>query len=560
MSAKGQSRLNEVSGKEPSEERVSPLFARNDPPIPADHIAEIKLQRLLGKDRHVDLPMSDFYIQGDPDDHFVIDPYDVDEQDLQKQFGGGEYWIEARRKPDGALWKGSGRRLVLGGPPKGSDDQEDESDEDEQEYEEPGTVTVTPPTAPVIDPNQHKVYELLDRQSKMTQEHADLQVKLAQERADRETAMERERANRESQAARERADRETAMAQDYAERKVAMHGEFATTILQMAQGQGNKDPNASQEVVRVLREENDSLRARLRQDNDDIRREHRESLDKRDRQHEDTLRADRQRADREIDDLRRRGQAQEDELRRRWMDDAAELRSRHERDMTQARGELLELRTKLQGDLDRARQDYDQRIRALERENIDLEKKANGIQAELNAVQNAPPGGPTITDRIMAMAQTPVGQAMLGQVLAATMANAAPPAPATPVPVAAPQGFPPNVSNDPGMGYVNPDVSPESHSVARSNVIPFTPTAAVPAPWMSPTVPSVVEVPRPVMPPTESQPMAATMAATMATSTQPHGPVTETSAPPIENARSSMNGAAPHAAVEPIESTPATPA
>jgi hypothetical protein len=564
VSAKGQTRLSEVSSKEPSEERVSPLFARNDPPIPADHIAEIKLQRIVGKDRHVDLPMSDFYLDGDPEELFVISPYTVNEQELQAQFGGGEYWIEARRKPDGALWKGSGRRLVLGGAPKGSGDPDENEEEYEQEHVEPTPVPVTPPPAPPppVDLNQHKVYELLDRQSQMAKEHADLQVRLAQERADRETEM-----------ARERATRDTALAQDYADRKVAMHNDFATTMLQMAQGSNNKDPNASQEVVRVLREENDSLRARLRQDTDDTRRAHREDLDKRERQHEDTLRADRQRADREIDDLRRRSQVQEDELRRRWTDDSAELRSRHERDMTQARGELLalrtqlqgemlELRTKLQGELDRARQDYEKRIRDLERENIELEKKANSVQAELDAVQNAPPGGPTITDRIMAMAQTDVGQALLGQALRTTMAGAPPaqPTPSAFPPVAPPQGI--TVPSAPGIsttGPVDPTQSvaslngraPDLYTYTQSNVIPFTPSAAVPAPWMPPAQPATVPVT-----PVESQPVAM--------ETQPHVPTVEASGPTAENtmpARGSFMNGATHT-TEPSESIPpaATPA
>lgn len=461
MSAKGQVRSNEASSKETSEERVSPLFARNEPPIPADHIAEIKLQRLVGKDRHVDLPMSDFYIDGDPEDIFVIDPYEVDEQDLQAQFGGGDYWIEVRRKPDGSLWKGSGRRLVLGGPPKneGKVDMphEDENQDDDEDENEPNAV----PSA-ASDSADPRLFELLRDQMKQTQN---------------QTA------------------REAQMARDHARTAVDMYREFSSSILGVTQG---KDKGSSDEIVRLLRDENEAIRSRSRQDIEDLRRSHHSELDKKDRQHEDDRRSDKQRVEREIDDLRRRSQVQEDELRRRWTDDTAEQRSRYDRDITQMRGELIDLRTKLQGDHDRSRLEYEQRIRTLERENIELEKRANSIQAELDAVQNAPPGGPTMTDRLIAIAQTPVGEAMLRQVLGAAMASA------TPTPAAAiPQGAIgyQNAASMPsaaGAGPMNPDGSlsgSPSGSPLVPRPLPFTPSAAVPAPWMHPAQPAMAEMP-----------------------------------------------------------------
>jgi hypothetical protein len=451
-SQKGQARTNTDSRKEsPSSQAIAPLFARIA--IPADDIMEITLERLVGpRDEHVQLAKSDFCVDGDPKHPFAINPYQHNEQDLQAQFGGGTYWIEARRKPDGAVMKDSGRRLVLDGRPKTDsiDEEEEEDDDDDIDARNEPAVRLVPK-----EPDASAQYiAMIERQLQRQEASADQQMRLTKEHAEKETKMAREHASKE----------------------VEMHHSMASTMLQLAHG---KETGASEELVRLLRDEISSLRTKHERDLDEFRRSNREELTKRDRTADEAGRDLKRSAERDLDDARRRYQVQEDDTRRRWHEDIAEMKARYERELTQTRGEVIEVRTKLQGDLDRARHEADARIRELERENIDLEKQLNAKQAEVDAAENAPPGGPGMFDRIIALAQTDAGKAMLAPIVQGMMTGATgAPGGVPQMPLSVPAGPMPQSPEMPQS--MPPGFPPQSSTPA------YIPPALVPVPWMPP--------------------------------------------------------------------------
>lgn len=449
-----------------SEGKVCPLFASHDPPIYADQVAEIRLYRMNKKSEPLELAAEDFHIDGDPEDLFVIDPYETTAQELQLQFGGGIFWIEAYRKPDGVVWKGSGRRLVLAGPSKATEPgtvrtkareedgaESEEEEQDDEDEEEARASKISPSFLAAI------------------REEADKRARYAQEEADKRAKMAEENARQMAEQAREDRDK-----------TVDMHQMFAAAMLNV--GKSNSDPTAAEERIRILRDENESLRNRLNREQDDLRQKHREDLARRDTHHEEAMRGERQRTDGQIDEMRSRHRTQEDEQRRRAAEDVQEIKSRYEQQLSQLREERSAERMKLQGEIERDRARYEEQIRTLQRENIDLEKKTNASEAALEALQNAPSGGPGLMDYVVRLAATPIGERLFAGALARAQAVAAAAASADPGAVAS-QQMPAQQSAEQVAPAPNPAPSPAPEPVA-AQAPTFVPTPATPTPWATP--------------------------------------------------------------------------
>lgn len=497
-----------------SEGKVCPLFAQHDPPIYADHVAEIRLYRSNKRDERFELAAEDFYIDGEPEDLFLIDPYETTAQELQLQFGGGIFWVEAYRKPDGVIWKGSGRRLVLAGPskitepgtarPKGRDEGDEEAEEEEET--EPQT-RFAQPAASTEASYVNAIREEASQRARFAQEEADKRAKMAEDNAQRVADMARE-------------DRD---------KTVDMHQMFAAAMLNV--GKSNSDPTAAEERIRILRDENDSLRNRLSRDLDDLRQKSQEDLRKRDthheeamrgerQRHEEFIRAERQRVDGQTDEMRSRHRTQEDELRRRWGDDVQEIKSRYEQQLSQIREERSAERMKLQNEQERDRAKYEEQVRLLQRENIDLEKKTNATEAALEALQNAPSGGPGFMDYLVRFAATPVGERFVAGALARAQAAAAAAAANADPAVAVSQQAP--AQQTPEQAAPAPSPAPSSAPEPAAPQAPvFVPSPAAPTPW----------APQPA--------------------TQPMSPASNTPAPAVDATRpvatSTMSGAVPEA-------------
>jgi hypothetical protein len=519
-------RVQEPLVSEPvSEGKVCPLFARQVPPIYADDVLEIKLQRIDKKGTHVDLAMEEFYIDGDPEEEpFAIDPYETTEQDLQLQFGGGTYWIEAFKKPDGSVWKGSGRRLVLGGPSKAVDptakrakgpgDEDDESEDDEDEEREAAlgpSLVQTPVESPLLEA-MRIAQQNADRQAQLAREASERQARLAQEAADKRAAL-----------AEQNARQQQAMMTEHVNRTIDLNQMFTTAMLT------RNDPTATEERIRALRDENESLRSRLSRDLDDVRQKHRDDLSRLESQHNETLRAERgrheelmrterQRNDTQIDELRSRHRAQEDEQRQRWTHDVQDIRSRYEQQLSQLREERSAERMKLQGEQERDRTKYEEQIRSLQRENLELEKKQITAQAELEALQNAPPSGPNFMEYLVRFAGTPFGERVLVGVLAKAQAAAA----AAEANAATAQQAQVQQASEPSAAepVAAQPQAPET-AAPQQRVGVFAPTPSAPTPWATPapsppaqTAPPATQASEPIVDATRPVNTSVTTAAT----------------------------------------------
>jgi hypothetical protein len=134
---------------DPNVRQLSPLFTDlvgdedNQRYLYADEIGSFKLSRIdptsPNRTRRVKVPRPDFRINGS-DDYFEIGP-ETTEDDLEEQFGLGEYYIEAFG-PDHRLLPG-GRNLHLGGvlkrgglPVKPEPEVEDPDDDDDDDDDE----------------------------------------------------------------------------------------------------------------------------------------------------------------------------------------------------------------------------------------------------------------------------------------------------------------------------------------------------------------------------------------------------------------------------------------
>jgi len=532
-----------------SEGKVCPLFARHVPPICADDVAEIKLQRIDKKGTHVDLAMEEFYIDGDPEEEpFAIDPYETTEQDLQLQFGGGVYWIEAFKKPDGSVWKGSGRRLVLAGPAKATDptakrvkehDDEDEEDDDEDEDQQRGPALGPSAAQP---PAESPLLEAM----RIAQQNADRQAQAAREAAERQARMAQEASDKRAALAEQNARQQQAMMTDHVNRTLELNQMFTTALLT----NNRNDPAAAEERIRALRDENESLARRLSRDVDDLRQknqadlarletQHAEAIRAERSRHEELMRAERQRNDTQIDELRSRHRSQEDEQRQRWNNDVQETRSRYEQQLSQLREERSAERLKLQGEQERDRAKYEEQIRTLQRENLDLEKKQITAEAELEALQNAPPSGPNFMEYLVRFAGTPIGERVLVGVLAKAQAAAAA---AEASAANAQQGQAQQVT-DPTATEPMPAPSQAAEPTApqeRGSV--FTPTPSTPTPWAAPAPsPAAQTMPQPPAPVVDATRPVATSVTTaapqdMQTNGVAHAPAPEAAASAQDNA------------------------
>lgn len=447
---------------------ICPLFAEAEPPIYAKNVLKVRLQRIdksTGSSRGAKVPLAkeDYWIDGEEQTPFEINPYKTTEEDLQEQFGCGEYWIDAFDQ-QGKVFP-NGRRLVLGGPLRRKGqviEQEIEDDETELEVPARGSTVV-----------ETRMFTMME---KMFNERA----RQAQDQA------ERERHNAQEHVAQER---------ENSRRQMDMHGHFSEAMLKIATDQ-NKQDIAPMEVIQTLRSQIDSLSKKHLRDEEERIKDHRSEIEQMRRDREDLVRAQRseleeerrrsrddlKRRDDEISDLRKRSMDTEEELRRRWQRDTDELRSRHEKDLLQLRADATQFQSKIGGEaetrfrkLETENEELRKDIRDLERDNIKLERdlaKAQVPEPEAPAdggiLAQAMPLLKGVAGEVLQKMMQPANQApqnmpaqqtvppdmyaeMLRQQYATQMAQAAqaPQASPTPAPPSMPQEPAPSAPNPP---------------------------------------------------------------------------------------------------------------
>ena len=332
--------------KEESRGTICPLFAECEEPLYSDEISKIRICRLgdknsMNRNGKIPLRKEDYYVDEDPKNIFKINPYTTTEEDLQEQFGEGEFFIDALRKPDGKVMPG-GHRLVFQGP--------DGSDEEEEEEK-----------AKPAQPESIVPREMLDLF------HKTLEMQSA------------------SSQQRENLIRETSKSQ------AEMQSTFATTLMKMATDDKGKGSDYNV-LIRMLQGEVEEIRKKAARDEEDLRRQHRVDIEKREREVEDLRRDHREqlaKRDREVDEIRSRASKEDDDARRRWRDDVTDLRTKYEREIAQSRAESGEIRLKLQTELDQTKSRLDQRVYQLEKENIKLEKDLAIARTEQRAAESA---------------------------------------------------------------------------------------------------------------------------------------------------------------------------
>lgn len=370
---------------------VCPLFAEVLPPIYAKNIGRIRLQRIdksNGSSRGARIPLSreDYWIDGDEETPFEINPYKTDEEHLAEQFGCGEYWVDAFDK-EGKAYP-NGRRLVFGGPLKRGGKV---VDEDLEEQSESSYATGNADSAQMLK----MMEKMFSDREKHARDQAERERQLAQQQA------ERERMHAEEQVRRER---------EHAQREMTLHGDFSETMLKIATDT-SKDSTSSMEVIAALRNQLDLNAKKAMRDEEDLRKDHRSELqrmvqdrDDLNRAHREELAEERRRSrddlnrrDQEIADLRKRAMDNEEDLRRRWQKDIDDMRSRFERDIAAVRSESLETRSKIGGDaearirrLENENEELRKDVRSLERDNIDLERKLAKAQVPEPEAPEAP--------------------------------------------------------------------------------------------------------------------------------------------------------------------------
>lgn len=431
---------------------VCPLFADAEPPIYAKDVGKIRISRFEksasgavgGK---VPLAREDYYVEGDETEVFQIDPYETSEEDLQEQFGAGQYWIDALHATTGKTLHG-GRRLILGGVIKRGGVVLDEEDEDDDEDDASSRKSKNPvDSTKTMMAMMEKMFATRERLS--------------------EDAVARER--------------------DHAAKQAEMHSTFAATMFQIANAKDRPD-GSSQEVVASMRRQMESMMDKSARDFDELRKSQRDELARRDREIEDLrreyreelseerkrARSDIERRDDELKDLRARANRDEDDLRRRFQKEQDDQRTRYDRELAQAGKDLNELRASLTKENDRVRQQLEKRISELEREIHQLEKDNIELQKDLAKAQNAAPepsSTPTAVGLIEQFAPV-LQQIAAGAVRKAMEPNAGavvqPGMAAMPYAVPegyAPQGYPPagyphpyDPSMPPGGGYMPPGV------------------------------------------------------------------------------------------------------
>lgn len=455
-----------AKSSEKSRGPICPLFAECEEPIYADDIFKIRICRsglkdAVNKSGKVPLRKEDYYIDGDQKKLFVINPYATTEEDLQEQFGGGEFWIDAMRKPDGRVLPG-GHRLIFDGPEKRDGvEVAPEEDEDEEDDKTSSSKSAFP----------KEMLQLFDRTLTM-------QTTGSQER---------ERLLREA-----------------SDRQAQMQSTFASTMLQIAKD-GKDDKPEADAIVRMLQSEVDEIRKKAARDEDDLRRQHRTDIERRDREIEDLRReqhAQLSKRDQEVDESRKRASTEEDEIRRRWREDVSDLRSKYERELSQARTETTELRIKLQGENDRVKTDLEKRIYELEKDNIKLEKDLAIERAEKRAAETAQEtaeealqtasravGSKGDSPWWLPIIQTEAGQKMLGGLVGNFMQSSAQGQSMGQAPTADPHGSiytgPPQVFYPPSPGPMppyDPATMPQTMPMPISESTPFSAPISIPLP------------------------------------------------------------------------------
>jgi hypothetical protein len=492
-----------VTTKKPGDQvrSVCPLFPEYEPPLYADDIARIRICRLgttssTNRNGKVPLRRDDYFIDGNENDIFVLDPHITTEEDLQEQFGGGTYWLDALRKTDGTII-GCGRRLIFEGPLKrgGVEIEENDSDDDVEDTRRPSAAS---PSAP---PQDERVFTLLQNQIQAQERAAQAQLE-----------------NEKSHSLKEK----------------ELFSTFAATMMKSSADQ-TKTAGPSSEMIEMMRDQINDVRKKAARDEEELHRRHREALAKQDQvvdeikkaHRDETTRSDREveemrrnhrdeisRKDREleetrrkagtdVDETRRKMSTEEDEVRRRWRDDVSKMETRYERELTQARAEVIETRLKFQTEIDRVRKQFEDDLRDAKKENVELQRQklladgkviaADGKIAASEAMaqavrkaQPAPPEAESDQPWWMAAIQTQTGQELVGRVLENFLPSGAPRQPLSdpnyippqqpmvgsgePFMIPPDQGFPdPAMFTQPPVMMEDPPIYPPSVTTAPSN-------------------------------------------------------------------------------------------
>jgi len=463
---------------------VCPLFDHLDPPLMASDVGEVKLW-LYRDGKKVTIGKKYWWINKDRKKLFTIEPPHTTEEDIGEQFGGGTFWVEARRVGTGSPIPKAHRTFIVQAPIKISEDLEDEESEDDEDEEDDEDQT-----AKMTD----HMFILMRDQNKATERNFREQL-----RAKEQAAYEKEKLIREANA-----------------KEAEMQSTFTLGMLEAMRG--NRGDGPTEETVRALRDEISSLRqrhdreladlqVRMREEAsrrglelDEIKRTHREDLGRKERDFEEYKREARRQLEKETDELKKRYEKETDELKKRYEKDTDELKRRHEKESDDIK--------------DRHKRDVEKleaKVEELKKDNFALEKDLTETEIALKAAEKDNTSSLSGTDKLIGLLQAALGsssgQQIAMQVLqvVGTMMQARAQAPE---PVAAPQA--------PAQGPVAPVQEP----------MPSMAPQPMPSPASGPTPPPPAE-PRPYTPdvgalsPTPSMPWAAIPIQTMPLQPEP---------------------------------------
>lgn len=323
-----------------------------------EDIMEVRLHRVIhdpqGREKRAMLARKDWPL--------VIDSYSTTDQNIVDAYNGvnkpGLYYVEPIGH-DGTKLMGAHNILV-------ADPKEDEEDDDDDEEEE---VAASPP-------QDERVYGLIEKM--MSDKDSSFRSQLEQ-------------------------------AENSHRRATELYTTFTEAMMRNSTDQ-NRMNGPSTEMIDVMREQIRSVQTKATADIEEISRRHRadserydrtleemrrgyrEDLARREREAEDQRRTQREeltKKDQEIAEVRRRFTAEEDDQRRRARDESSVLRERYERDLTQARGDVIEVRNKLQTEIDRIKDRLEARVLDLEKESIRLQRDLAVSQTEQRAAEMA---------------------------------------------------------------------------------------------------------------------------------------------------------------------------
>ena len=304
---------------------------------------------------------------------FEFNPFETTEDDIQKFFGGGDFFLEPIGHNHKIL---SGRLISIDAPRRGAMSNEQAAlarptmqQNAPQEEAQPLFGRRSNPFSPAAQPEESMikhVVEALESKAKAVEEMSSKKEDIVMQFANR--AMD-------------------TVANNSRQPQVSA-ADLATPLVDSLRRQLEELHTRHTEEIRRLHRENDEERARMRSD-----------IDRRDRAQDDARRAS-QETERET---RQRYERDLDELRKRYDRQVSEEAERYSRKLKDLENELSTVRSRLEKELIEERAKSQKRIYELEKENLELTRELASIPEpeENNGKSNAATeqsGGPNLPD------------------------------------------------------------------------------------------------------------------------------------------------------------------